>query len=120
MCALPAHFSEKEKTMAERDASGKDNKKRTADSKSAAAPSEADIVEQLKASRGKMTARDLEYLGEHTVVSGDTLSHIALKFYGSAVRDKWMAIYEANKETIGDNPSLIRPGQVLKIPKLAD
>jgi nucleoid-associated protein YgaU len=29
-----------------------------------------------------------------------------------------MAIYEANKEIIGDNPSLIRAGQVLQIPSL--
>lgn len=53
---------------------------------------------------------------EHTVVSGDTLSGIAQKYYGSQVN--WKAIYEANKEAIGDNPSLIRAGQVLKIPNL--
>ncbi|RMG95188.1 MAG: LysM peptidoglycan-binding domain-containing protein [Chloroflexi bacterium] len=58
------------------------------------------------------------FIAEHTVVSGDTLSGIAAKYYNSAAREKWMAIYEANKEIIGDNPSLIRPGQVLKIPKL--
>jgi nucleoid-associated protein YgaU len=57
-------------------------------------------------------------LAEHTVVSGDNLSAIANKYYGSAARDKWMAIYEANKAIIGDNPSLIRPGQKLAIPKL--
>ena len=57
---------------------------------------------------------------EHTVVSGDTLSGMAQKYYGSAAREKWMAIYEANKETIGDNPSLIRVGQVLQIPELDD
>ncbi len=59
-----------------------------------------------------------DFLAEHEVVGGDTLSGIALKHYGTAVRDKWMAIYEANKEIIGDNPSLIRVGQLLKIPKL--
>ena len=57
-------------------------------------------------------------VAEHTVESGDTLGGIALKYYKSAARDKWMAIYEANKETIGDNPSLIKLGQVLKIPNL--
>jgi nucleoid-associated protein YgaU len=45
---------------------------------------------------------------------------IAAKYYGSAVEEKWMAIYEANKELIGDNPRLIQPGQTLKIPKLSD
>jgi nucleoid-associated protein YgaU len=56
-------------------------------------------------------------LATHTVASGDTLSGIAQQYYGSAARDDWMAIYEANKETIGDNPSLIKPGQELRIPK---
>jgi nucleoid-associated protein YgaU len=59
-----------------------------------------------------------EYLAEHTVVSGETLSHIALKYYNSAVKAKYMVIYEANKDVIGDNPNLIKPGMVLKIPKL--
>jgi len=53
---------------------------------------------------------------EHTVASGDTLSGIAQKHYGSQA--KWKAIYEANKEVIGDNPNLIRVGMVLKLPKL--
>jgi len=57
---------------------------------------------------------------EHTVVSGDTLSGLAAKYYGSGSRENWMAIYEANKEEIGDNPSLIRVGQVLQIPELKD
>ena len=52
---------------------------------------------------------------EYTVVSGDNLSAISEKHYGTQA--KWKEIYEANKETIGDNPSLIRVGQVLKIPK---
>ena len=58
-------------------------------------------------------------VAEHTVVAGDSLSAIANQYYGSGAKDKWMAIYEANKELIGDNPSLIRVGQVLKIPKLS-
>lgn len=59
-----------------------------------------------------------EYIAEHEVESGDTLSGIALKYYDSAAREKWMAIYEANKVTIGDDPGLIKVGQVLKIPQL--
>jgi nucleoid-associated protein YgaU len=46
------------------------------------------------------------------------LSAIAQRYYKSGAREKWMLIYEANKEVIGDNPSLIKVGQVLKIPKL--
>lgn len=63
-------------------------------------------------------AKKATFIAEHTVVSGDTLSGLAQKYYQSQAREKWMAIYEANAETIGDNPSLIRVGQVLKIPKL--
>ena len=55
---------------------------------------------------------------EHTVKEGETLSHIALNYYGSAVKDRWMVIYNANKAVIGDNPSVIVPGQVLEIPEL--
>jgi len=49
----------------------------------------------------------------YTVVSGDTLSGIAKKFYGHA--NKWRVIFEANTDRIS-NPDLIRIGQVLKIP----
>ncbi len=49
----------------------------------------------------------------YTVKSGDTLSHIALKYYGSAGRTSYMKIAEANG--ISD-PNKIRVGQVLKIP----
>lgn len=55
-------------------------------------------------------------INQHKVVAGDTLSQIALNYYGSAAKDKWMLIYEANKDIIGDNPNLIRPGMVLNIP----
>jgi nucleoid-associated protein YgaU len=60
----------------------------------------------------------VKYIAEHTVTAGETLGDISLKYYGSAVKDKWMMIYEANKAVIGDNPNKIRPGQVLKIPEL--
>lgn len=49
----------------------------------------------------------------YTVVSGDSLSKIAKRFYGNA--NRWREIFEANRDQIS-NPDLIRPGQVLKIP----
>ena len=49
----------------------------------------------------------------YTVKSGDCLSSIARKLTGSS---DWHAIYNANKDTIGSNPNLIYPGQVLTIP----
>ncbi len=59
-----------------------------------------------------------KYIAEHTVEASETLSHIALKYYKSAAKEKWMLIYEANKTVIGDDPNVIKPGQVLKIPEL--
>lgn len=51
---------------------------------------------------------------QHTVKSGETLSHISLHYYKTA--NRWKEIYEANKAVIGDNPNKIYPGQVLVIP----
>lgn len=50
----------------------------------------------------------------YTVKAGDSLSKIAKELYGDAT--KWKQIYEANKDVIGPNPDLIKPGQVLTIP----
>jgi nucleoid-associated protein YgaU len=78
-------------------------------------------VERAKAQKARLEAeKGPAVKAEHTVVSGDTLSGLAAKYYGSGSRENWMAIYEANKEEIGDNPSLIRVGQVLQIPELED
>jgi nucleoid-associated protein YgaU len=63
-------------------------------------------------------APEPKFKAEHAVASGETLSDLALKYYGSAAKEKWMAIYEANKDVIGDNPNVIKPDQVLKIPEL--
>ena len=52
----------------------------------------------------------------HDVVSGDTLSAIAKKYYGDA--NKYMAIFEANKPMLS-HPDKIYPGQVLRIPPQA-
>jgi LysM repeat protein len=50
----------------------------------------------------------------HTVASGDTLSAIAQKYFGSASR--YLDIFEANKPMLKD-PNEIYPGQVLRIPE---
>ena len=46
----------------------------------------------------------------YTVKKGDTLSGIAAK-YGMT----WQQVYARNKFVIGNNPNIIRPGQVLVI-----
>ena len=54
--------------------------------------------------------------GEETYVvqSGDTLLTISEQFYDDATQ--WRRIYDANRETIGDNPDQLKLGQQLKIP----
>ena len=53
---------------------------------------------------------------DYTVKAGDTLSHLAEWFYGSAL--KWPRIYEANKKVIV-NPDYIYIGQKITIPSAA-
>lgn len=60
-----------------------------------------------------------EIIANHTVKEGETLSHLSLKYYGSAHREAWIIIYEANKDVLKGTPEkfVMYPGQVLKIPK---
>lgn len=51
----------------------------------------------------------------YTVQPGDSLWKIAEAHYGNGT--KYQAIFEANRDIL-DNPDLIRPGQVLKLPEL--
>jgi nucleoid-associated protein YgaU len=52
----------------------------------------------------------------HEVTTGENLFRIAILYYQDGSR--WPAIFEANREIIGDNPSSIRIGQRLIIPDL--
>ncbi|HET9224881.1 MAG TPA: LysM peptidoglycan-binding domain-containing protein, partial [Roseiflexaceae bacterium] len=52
-------------------------------------------------------------VGQYTIVSGDTLSGIALRAYGNA--NLWPEIYANNAAVIGSNPDLIYPGTVLTL-----
>jgi nucleoid-associated protein YgaU len=64
-----------------------------------------DVFSKLFAGAGGQT---------HTVVQGDTLSAISLKYYGDA--NQYMKIFNANRPLLKD-PDKIYPGQVLRIPK---
>lgn len=48
----------------------------------------------------------------YTVVSGDTLHRIAVS---QDVQGGWEAVYEANRDVIGDDPNLIHPDQKLSL-----
>jgi nucleoid-associated protein YgaU len=51
---------------------------------------------------------------EHTVAPGDTLYHLARKYYDDSTM--WKKIYEANEDTMENESSLIE-GQILIIPE---
>ena len=51
----------------------------------------------------------------YTIQSGDSLSKIAKKYYGDAM--KYPVLFEANREVI-KHPDKIYPGQQIRIPKL--
>lgn len=61
-----------------------------------------------------MSDRELNEDGTYTVQAGDTLWAIAETFLGDG--NAWRSIYEANQETIGGDPDVIRPDQVLVLP----
>jgi LysM repeat protein len=85
----------------------------TAGSAHAAAPATAQHVAAHKtaaqtAAQSSTTSADETY----TVVSGDSLFKIA---NAHDIEGGWKSLYQANKETVGDNPNLIFPGQQLTL-----
>jgi len=82
----------------------------------AAAKAKAEAEAKAKAEAEAKAA--WEALPRHVLGAEETLSHIALKYYGHATEPYWRLIYEANKDVIGDNPSHVRAGLKLVIPTL--
>ena len=62
--------------------------------------------------RTRIAGRESQF---HTVVSGDSLSAISKKYYGTW--KLYPEIFEANKPMLSD-PDKIYPGQVLRIPAI--
>jgi serralysin len=52
----------------------------------------------------------------YTVQAGDFLSAFAQKFYGDVSEAAWIKIYNANRNTIGSDPTKLTVGMVLVIP----
>ncbi|MEU7279288.1 transglycosylase family protein [Streptomyces sp. NPDC045431] len=65
-------------------------------------------------SRGDGAARDLADAqpGAYTVRPGDSLSAIAAE---QDLEGGWTALYDANRQTVGEDPDLILPGQSLDL-----
>jgi nucleoid-associated protein YgaU len=111
--------AEKAKAVAARQAKfNAEKRKRDAETKArrlAKEKAEQKAAEEAKAKSVNLS-RFTVFVAEHKVASGENLSVISQKYYNTQAN--WRFIYEANQDLIGDNPSLIRPGQLLKIPKL--
>jgi LysM repeat protein len=75
----------------------------------------ADKTKTAPAAKAPSTPAAADVPQEYTVKLGDTLSHLSMRFYGSA--DKWRNIYQANGKTV-KNPDYIYVGQKLVIPAL--
>jgi nucleoid-associated protein YgaU len=50
----------------------------------------------------------------YTVAAGESLWSIAFEVYGDS--SKWIVLYNANREKIGTDPNLLKPGTVLVVP----
>ena len=71
-------------------------------------------VHQVAAVKDMMTVASTAPESQmYTVASGDSLSQISKKFYGTP--NKYSQIFEANQPMLND-PDKIYPGQVLRIP----
>jgi ABC-type nitrate/sulfonate/bicarbonate transport system substrate-binding protein len=82
-------------------------------------PQETAVQNNLKARPAREEAKSVSVPaakpGQYTVETGDTLSYLALKYYGDQY--KWEKIYEANKQTMR-NPHSLYVGQKIMIPFL--
>lgn len=100
----------------------KDAQARTVEMQQKINEANAELRKNAQAGRVEQAAaaQQAAFMAEHTLKADETLSHMALKYYGHATEPYWRLIYEANKEIIGDNPSRVRPGMTIKIPTLPE
>jgi nucleoid-associated protein YgaU len=66
------------------------------------------------------TTKKAEAGKTHTVQEGETLSHVALKYYKSATEPYWKFLLEHNTEVLKGNERNVRAGMVLEIPELPE
>jgi len=83
----------------------------SSDNSSSTGSSSSDTSSTPASSSSSTSTSSSSASGSYTVQSGDTLSSIAAK---EGVSD-WHTLYTANESTVGSNPNLIYPGQVLNL-----
>jgi nucleoid-associated protein YgaU len=72
--------------------------------------SPADLLADIKVA-------NTDYYTKHTVEKGDSLSKMAIHYYGKENMMKYKEIFEANRDQLND-PDEIEVGQVLTIPNI--
>ncbi len=96
--------------------------KKAEEAKAAAAAKVDEVVQAAKQEAEEVVEKvafsQAAVVATHTVGANETLSHIALRYYGHATPPYYKLIYEFNKDVIGENMNVIRAGQVLQIPQL--
>ena len=118
--AIAAKKAEKAVGAAEKRAAQAEAKAKKLEAEMARKKAEERKAELLKRVKAAQVIKTPKFLAKHKIASGETLSHLALKYYNHATKPYYMLIYEANKDTIGDNPNLVKIGMVLDIPELPD
>ncbi len=73
-----------------------------------------------KQSKEEAPSEKPDIIATHTVESGETLSHIALKYYKHATPPYWKYLLEHNKEVLKGNERNVRTGMELEIPELPE
>jgi len=90
------------------------NNRQTAHRTIAVVPFTGQLPKGTARRKPQKTAKS-DWLAEHKVRAGETLSSIAKHYYQSA--RLWPTIYYANQTLIGSNPNYINRGWILKIPR---
>jgi len=69
---------------------------------------------------GLEKTKESKVMTTHKVAAGETLSHLALKYYKHATPPYWQLILEQNKEALQGNERNVREGMELEIPELPE
>ena len=95
---------------------------RTADTAASSPTPPVSTVSEVRRDSSAAPATSLPSAGDHIVRSGDTLWSIAAAHLlpgadDAAIARAWPAWYSANVGTVGSDPNLLKPGQVLRPPR---
>jgi nucleoid-associated protein YgaU len=75
-------------------------------------------IDERKAKLAEQKKSNL--IATHTVQEGETLSHVALKYYKHATPPYWKFLLEHNTEVLKGNERNVRVGMELEIPELPE